>query len=88
MFEPASKLFTSKANATWHDADVKHFVQEYLRRATRSEQIYCQNTGIGRIVVRVGSPVLYQEVRLLEYDLQRALEREAHYSLKKLKISL
>lgn len=85
MFQPLGNLF-KKDKVTWQESDVKYFVQDFLRSMVRSDGLYCHDVTKGMITVRVNSPTLVQEVRLLEHDLRIALEKEATYTLRKLKI--
>ena len=85
MFQPLGNLF-EKERISWQESDVKYFVQNFLRSMVHSDGLYCHDVVKGTITVRVSSPTLVQEVRLLEHDLRLALEKEATYALKKLKV--
>ncbi len=86
-FAPLGDLF-EKEDALWQDADVKFWIQEYLRRETGSDAVYCQSVNSDVAVVRVGSPALYQSVYVLEPDVKRELEQVAQLTLKQVKITL
>jgi hypothetical protein len=86
VFQPLASLFRDKKRASWQEGDIKYFIQDYLRRTTRSDQLYCQAVNNGRATVQVSSPMLQQEVRLLEYDLRQVLKSEANYRLKELQV--
>lgn len=68
-------------------SDVRHFIERYLSAKVSSNQIICDRVRGGRVVIRVGSPTLQQEVYLLEYDLAQELAREANYKLKSLRVT-
>ena len=85
MFQPLGNLF-KKEQVSWQESDIKYFVQDFLRSMVHSDGLYCQDVVKGSVTVRVSSPTLVQEVRLLEHDLRVALEKEATYTLKKLRI--
>lgn len=86
MFQPASELFTKREKVALQDADIKYCAQEYLRRALQSDGVYCQSVEGGRVVVRANTPLLFQEVRMCEYDLAQYLKKEASYAMRELKV--
>lgn len=69
-----------------NDLDVRHFIERYLRKKIKVVAVYCESYKDGYAVVRVSSPVLQQEVRLLEYELKQALKSEISYHLKELRV--
>lgn len=56
---------------------IEHWLQSHLK----SDQVYCVAVTNGCATIRVGSPTLYQEVRLQEYDLTQALMNDIGYTL-------
>lgn len=86
MFQPLHNFF-QKSRLPWDENDLKHALQTWLRQKTGSDQVLCTNISQGVVSVRVGSPALYQEMRLAEYDVQRWLEEEYSYQLKRLVIT-
>ena len=87
VFAPLGDLF-EKEDVLWQDTDVKFWIQEYLRRETSSDAVYCQSVSGDVAVVRVGSPALYQSVCVLEPDVKRELKQVAQFTLKRMKITL
>lgn len=75
-----------KRRAALGAADVKYFVERYLRQKVKSEKVICEKIKGGRVEVRTASPTLQQEVYLLEYDLKLALNKELNFKLKELKV--
>lgn len=89
MLELLSTLFTrDRSSGTWSEEDLRYLVQNFLRAKTRSDQIYCYQVQGGAVSLRVGSPTLQQEVRLLEYDLKKEIEDQAGYSVTSLHLTM
>lgn len=84
MLEPLGKLFADKKTRAWQPSDARIVIENWLREALASDQIYCVAVSNSRATVRVGSPALYQEVRLREYDLIAALAQELGYTVSSL----
>jgi len=82
MLRPVSDLFRRTEQVSLDELDIKHFIERYLRERLGSLAIYCERVREGQAVVRVPSPLLQQEVYLMEYDLALVLQREAHYTLR------
>ncbi len=86
MFQPLSSLFSNREKLTWQEVDVRYFIQDYLRRTIKSDQVLCQSVQAGRAVVWAASPVLQQEIRLLEYDVRRIVKAHTGYTLSTIKV--
>lgn len=85
MAHPLAELL-ERPPATWTESDVKHFIQEHLRRSLRSDAILCESVADGVVSLRVPSPTLQQAVLLMEYDLAQLAHEEAGYTIKKLRV--
>lgn len=77
-------LHTKKSGGPWSEADVRHWVNQFLTREVKSSDLYCESAGGGQVVVRVASALLKQEVLLLEYDLRRSLKEQGQRQLTEL----
>lgn len=86
MWQSLSSLFSDKEKLTWQEVDIKYFIQDYLRQMIKSDQVFCHSVQGGQAVVYSVSPVLQQEIRLLEYDLRRVVKTHTGYTLAKLRV--
>ncbi len=77
-------LQTKKPPGRWSEADVRHWVNQFLAREVKSSDLYCESASGGQVVVRVASALLKQEVLLLEYDLRRLLKEQGQWQLTEL----
>lgn len=77
-------LHTKKPAGPWNEADVRHWVNQYLMQETKSNDLYCESASGGQLIVRVASALLKQEVLLLEYDLKRLLKDQGQWLLTEL----
>lgn len=57
-------------------------VQDYLRGELQTDSVSCEGVKDGRAVIRVASPSLIQQVRLLTFDIQKAVLDRTGYELK------
>ena len=87
MLQPVGDLFKDKTSVLLDEGDIRHFVGRYLQKKLKANTIFCERVNKGQVAVRAGSPLLQQEVYLLEYDLALALKREADYTLKEFKVT-
>lgn len=86
-FKPVGALLKKDGERPLLDeVDVKHFIERYLKKELAANTLYCESVEGGRAQVRVGSPILQQEVCLLEHDIKQALAQELDYSLKSVKV--
>lgn len=86
MLQPLNELFAQRKDPTWHASDTRLAIERYLQRELGSDQVYCVAVSGEVATIRVGSPTLYQEARLRQWDLQEALSQEIGYTLGKLTI--
>lgn len=86
MFKPLSELFSSSEKGDVAPSDLKVFIEQWLRTRLKSEKVYCASVAGSRAIIRVGSPTLFQEAYVLQYDLSKELKRVAGYTLKDLSI--
>jgi hypothetical protein len=86
MWHPLSSLFNHPQQAGWSEVDIKYVVQEYLQHELHADGVYCESVKDGRAVVRVSAPALAQQVRLLLFDVQRAVRERTGYSLRSLDV--
>lgn len=68
------------------DSDLRHFVEQWLRRTLRVEQVYCERYHAGVVTVRAPSPAVRAALKLAEVDLKRALQQECGVKLRQLTI--
>jgi hypothetical protein len=88
MFEAVGRLMKDRTSPAWEENDIRHFIQQYLQRHLKSEAIECERVRGKKVVLRVGSPVLKQEVLLTHYELQRALHEQSGYQFETLHVNL
>lgn len=85
MWHELDHLFRARTSAgPWSEADVRHWVNQFLAREVKSNEVYCESASAGQLVVRVGTALFKQEVLLLEYDLKRALKEQGQWHLTEL----
>lgn len=87
MFQPLHTLF-SRETFAWQEGDLRHLIQDFLRRQVRSDALYCDQVKGGVATVRVASPALQQTATLLEFDLGKEMAEKANYTLTKLRVSI
>lgn len=85
MFRRVGSLVPS-AGRRVGDEDMRHWVQGWLRRELRVEQVYCERFADGVLTVRSPSPAVRAAVKLAEFDLGRALVQECDVKLVRLSI--
>lgn len=86
MYKPLSFLFKNHQSVPLTEEDIRHLIQEYLRRQLKSEAVYCEKVQTGCATVRVGSPGLQQAAKILEYDIQQTVKKESGYTVVKLTV--
>ena len=86
-FHPLGDLF-ERTPTKWQAEDVRHYIQQYLRRELKTEQLYCDELTTGVARVRVATPATAHAAHLLEYDLARDLRDDTKQELKQLKVRL
>lgn len=84
MTESLGNLLRRKRTWEWDEVDVRHFVQNWLRQETHTQELYCERVREGKVYVRAVSPAVRQAVRLLEYDLRLVLREQADFTLEEL----
>lgn len=67
-------------------SDTKIAIERWLQDSIKTDSVYCVDVSGSAVTVRVGSPVVYQEVCLREYDLREAIERLIGYTMKEITI--
>ena len=86
MLQPIHTIF-SETPQQWDAADVRDFVQEFLRRELKTEALYCDAVRSKTAYVRAGSAALRQEVLLLEFDVIQALGKHTDFPLNRVVLS-
>lgn len=82
MWHPLSSLFKNPQRAGWAEMDIRYVVQDYLRGELQSDAVSCEVVKDGRAIVHVSSPALIQQVRLITFDVQKAVRDRTGYELK------
>lgn len=82
------KFLINQPRGAWDSEAAKYFIQEYLRRELKDENIYCQKVSGGVAYIRVPWPIQKLEALLLEYDIAQKTQKEGDFELKKLKVGL
>ena len=85
MFKPLSELFEGKGKGV-QQGDVRAFIHNWLQQRLATDKVYCVEVVGRHAVIRVGTPVLFQEVYLAKRELQQILEKEADFTLKDIRI--
>lgn len=86
MLRPIKILWRPRREALG-EADIRHFVERWLRRQLDDATVVCERARRGQVVVRVSSPVWAQEVLLWEYELGEVLRSEAGWHLRELTVT-
>lgn len=86
MLQPLSRIIDEKKTATWDESDARHFIQEWLRKQTQSERVFCVSFASGIATIQAVSPAVRQMAQLLEFDLQEALVTAGGPELKSVKV--
>ncbi len=81
MWHPLGSLFKRPAQAGWSEVDIRYVVQDYIQRELKTDGVYCESVLNGRALLRVSAPSLVQQVRLLTFDIQRAVQEKTGYEL-------
>lgn len=81
MLHPLSSLFKNPRRAGWAEVDIRYVVQEYLREELKTDSISCEVVKDGRAIIRVSAPALIQQVRLITFDVQKAVLDRTGYEL-------
>lgn len=83
MFESAGNLFSKAADSRKLDeSDIRMYIQMWFRDKTHSEGVYCEGISGGKAIMRVSSPALHQQVRLLEAELVEVLANQQAIDLR------
>ncbi len=85
-FKPIGALFRKSNQPLWYEFYVRYFIERYFRSELSTDALYCEGVRGNKAQVRVNSPLLQQEVCLMEYDVKQALREKLHYTLKEIKI--
>lgn len=86
MLQPIGELFSQRKEATWQASDIRLAIERFLQQELRSDNVYCVAVKGGHATIRVGSPTLYQEARLRQWDVAQALAEEIGYTLERFTI--
>lgn len=78
MLESLQSITSRSREFVWGVGDTRVFVEGWFRQQTGSDKVYCTDVGGGVAVLRVGTPVLFQEVWIRQADLFTALEAASH----------
>lgn len=81
MWHPLGSLFKRPAAAGWSEVDIRYLVQDYIQRELKTDDVWCESVKDGRAILHVASPILVQQVRLLTFDIQRAVQEKTGYEL-------
>lgn len=87
MWEAVGKLFDDD-KAGLNESDMKYAVEKLLRDWLKSNEVRCERVESGRVVVRVLSPALRQEVLMRESQLKVELKKQHDYQMNKLLVSV
>lgn len=71
----------AKEKEPLQEHDAKVIIERWLQDHLSVESVYCVAVSGTDATVRVGSPVIHQEVRLQEYDLKQMLAQTLGYTL-------
>lgn len=83
MLESIGDVFLQRKSGVLEGSDIRLFIEQWLRSELMSEKIYCVEVRSGNATIRVGTPLLYQETCLREWDLQEVLLNQLGYTLKR-----
>ena len=86
MLQPLSQIVQNARPRTWDESDTRHFIQAWLRGEMHTEKMYCVSFSAGVATVQASSPAMRQAVKLLEYDLREALQKNNGPELKEVKV--
>jgi len=85
MLSRLSSLFQKPPVAVFDEADLRHFVQQYLQAQVRSSEVFCEQVGSGAVMIRVTNPALQQDIQLREWEVRQKLA-EVNIELKKFRV--
>ncbi|MEX1997385.1 MAG: hypothetical protein WEA04_01780 [Candidatus Andersenbacteria bacterium] len=83
MFHPLRALFRH-TKVGWEETDIKYYIERYFQNRFKAGVLYCEKVHEGVAVIRVNSPLIQQEVVLLEFELARELRKQTNYILRQL----
>lgn len=86
MLQPLSAIIDNKRAAAWEESDARHFIQQWLREQTKTQQLYCENFRGSVAQIRAASPAVRMTAKILEYDLRQALASAGGPELKEVKV--
>lgn len=84
MFQPLGRLTQQKGVRRLDETDVRHFVQTWLRTHLKLDHVNCEGYRAGVVTVRSASPAVRAAVKVLEFDLGRALKQECEQNLQRI----
>lgn len=69
-FQAISDLFADRSQAVT-DADLRHYIEGFLKKNLYTDALYCEVVGLGaKVTVRVREGLIAQQVLLLTRDIQ------------------
>lgn len=81
MLESIGDIFSAKQSGVRNSSDIKPIIEAWLQGQLQTDKVYCDDVSGGNVNVRVGGPVLYQEVLLQWDDCRSMLQQEYDYSV-------
>ena len=87
MWEELGNLF-NQGKQGLDETDMRFAVERLLKEWLKSSEVRCEKVEDGRVVVRVLSPALRQEVLLREAQLKTELKRQYDYRVSKLSVTV
>ncbi len=87
MLESTKDLFSGRLSGKSLDvSDTRMFVQGWFREKTKSEGVYCEGVSGGTATIRVSTPALHQQVRLLESEFLESVRIQEGVEIERLTI--
>ena len=87
MLESIGTIFSAKERQEYTGTDIRPVIEVWLQRELLSDQLYCVDVSGESVSIRVGSPVLYQEVLLRWAELKGMLRDQYHYTVSDINLS-
>jgi hypothetical protein len=89
LYKPLGKILSGEAlkGKTAGDIDVKFFVQEWLRRRLRTDNLRCEVKKEGEVIIYVGGFTEAQMAEWLGFEVQEAVKEQwPEVKIKELKV--
>lgn len=87
MWHPLGSLFKRPAVVGWSEIDIRYVVQDYIQQALRSPTVFCESVKDGRAFIRGATPLQVQQLHLLTFDIQQAVQQKTGYEITDLKVT-